>query len=596
MRGTLGLARKVLGRLAPYGGLFAAAVAQVLAIGFLELAKPWPLKVIVDNVLGGRPLDWPWAGALGARGLLAAACVALVGVYALLGALGVSSNYATISVGQRMVNDFRSELYAHLQRLSLAFHSRREVGDLLYRLTADTFAIQTLTMNGFFPVITSVVLLVGMLGVMLRLDWVLTLIALAVVPLLFGAIVMLSRRITVLATDARIKESAVWAIAQRTIGAIRVIQAFTTEEEEHRRFVATSGASLAANLRLYTSQTVYTAFVNVVVAAGTAAVLWFGVTHVLAGKLTVGEVLVFTSYLASLYAPINSLMQTYGLVQGARVGAERVFEILETAPDLRDGTRPLAREEVRGAVTFEAVRFGYDPAQRVLEGVDFHVRAGEVVAIVGATGAGKTTLVSLVPRFYDPTAGRVLFDGIDVRDFQLKALRQQVAMVLQPPLVFPTTVRDNIAYGRPDATASAIEGAAHVAQLDDFLERLPEGLDTVVGEAGATLSAGEQLRITIARAVLRDAPILILDEPTSALDATTEARVMQGLEALMAGRTTFVIAHRLSTVRRADVILVLDAGRIVEQGTFTELVARGGHFARLHRTQFGGEAERAASS
>ncbi len=596
MGGTVRLARKILGRLVPYRWLFASALLQVLGIGLLELAKPWPLKIVVDDVLGGRSLGWAGVGTLGRPALLAVACLALVAIYGLLGVLSVTSNYATIKVGQQMVNDFRSELYAHLQRLSLAFHSRRQVGDLLYRLTSDTFAIQTLTMNGFFPVITSVVLLVGMLGVMLRLDWVLTLIALAVVPLLFGAIVMLSRRITVLATDARIKESAVWAIAQRTIGAIRVIQAFTTEEEEHRRFVATSGASLAANLRLYTSQTVYTAFVNVVVAAGTAAVLWFGVTHVLAGKLTVGEVLVFTSYLASLYAPINSLMQTYGLVQGARVGAERVFEILETAPDLRDGTRPLAREEVRGAVTFEAVRFGYDPAQRVLEGVDFHVRAGEVVAIVGATGAGKTTLVSLVPRFYDPTAGRVLFDGIDVRDFQLKALRQQVAMVLQPPLVFPTTVRDNIAYGRPDATASAIEGAAHVAQLDDFLERLPEGLDTVVGEAGATLSAGEQLRITIARAVLRDAPILILDEPTSALDATTEARVMQGLEALMAGRTTFVIAHRLSTVRRADVILVLDAGRIVEQGTFTELVARGGHFARLHRTQFGGEAERAASS
>jgi len=588
MGGTVRLARKILGRLVPYRWLFASALLQVLGIGLLELAKPWPLKIVVDDVLGGRSLGWAGVGTLGRPALLAVACLALVAIYGLLGVLSVTSNYATIKVGQQMVNDFRSELYAHLQRLSLAFHSRRQVGDLLYRLTSDTFAIQTLTMNGFFPVITSVVLLVGMLGVMLRLDWVLTLIALAVVPLLFGAIVLLSRRITVLATDARIKESAVWAIAQRTIGAIRVIQAFTTEEEEHRRFVATSGASLAANLRLYTSQTVYTAFVNVVVAAGTAAVLWFGVTHVLAGKLTVGEVLVFTSYLASLYAPINSLMQTYGLVQGARVGAERVFEILETAPDLRDGTRPLAREEVRGAVTFEAVRFGYDPAQRVLEGVDFHVRAGEVVAIVGATGAGKTTLVSLVPRFYDPTAGRVLFDGIDVRDFQLKALRQQVAMVLQPPLVFPTTVRDNIAYGRPDATASAIEG--------DFLERLPEGLDTVVGEAGATLSAGEQLRITIARAVLRDAPILILDEPTSALDATTEARVMQGLEALMAGRTTFVIAHRLSTVRRADVILVLDAGRIVEQGTFTELVARGGHFARLHRTQFGGEAERAASS
>jgi len=389
MGGTVRLARKILGRLVPYRWLFASALLQVLGIGLLELAKPWPLKIVVDDVLGGRSLGWAGVGTLGRPALLAVACLALVAIYGLLGVLSVTSNYATIKVGQQMVNDFRSELYAHLQRLSLAFHSRRQVGDLLYRLTSDTFAIQTLTMNGFFPVITSVVLLVGMLGVMLRLDWVLTLIALAVVPLLFGAIVMLSRRITVLATDARIKESAVWAIAQRTIGAIRVIQAFTTEEEEHRRFVATSGASLAANLRLYTSQTVYTAFVNVVVAAGTAAVLWFGVTHVLAGKLTVGEVLVFTSYLASLYAPINSLMQTYGLVQGARVGAERVFEILETAPDLRDGTRPLAREEVRGAVTFEAVRFGYDPAQRVLEGVDFHVRAGEVVAIVGATAPAR---------------------------------------------------------------------------------------------------------------------------------------------------------------------------------------------------------------
>src|SRR5881628_1460066 len=558
MRGTLGLARKVLGRLAPYGGLFVAAIAQVLAIGFLELAKPWPLKVIVDNVLGGRPLTWPWVSALGARGLLAAACGALVAVYALLGALGVSSNYATISVGQRMVNDFRAELYAHLQRLSLAFHSRRQVGDLLYRLTADTFAIQTLTMNGFFPVVTSVVLLVGMLAVMLRLDWMLTLIALAIVPLLFLAIAGLSRRMTALATDARTKESALWTIAQRTMGAIRVIQAFTTEEDEHRRFVSSSSASLAANLRLYTFQTVYTGFLNVLVAAGTAAVLWFGVTHVLAGKLTVGEVLVFTSYLASLYAPINSLMQTYGLVQGARVGAERVFEILETAPDLHDGTRPLARDEVRGAITFEAVRFGYNPAQVVLKGVDFHVRAGELIAVVGATGAGKTTLVSLVPRFYDPTAGRVLLDGIDAREFQLKALRQQVAMVLQPALVFPTTVRENIAYGRPDAAPEQIRAAAHLAQLDDFLARLPEGLETVVGEAGATLSAGEQLRITIARAILRDAPLVILDEPTAALDAATEALVMQGLERLLAGRTTFVIAHRLSTVRRADMILVLD--------------------------------------
>ncbi|HZP42924.1 MAG TPA: ABC transporter ATP-binding protein, partial [Candidatus Binatia bacterium] len=493
---TVRLLRKILGRLLPYSGLFVWAIVQVLAIGALELAKPWPLKIVVDNVLAGHPLDWPLVRGLGARPLLVVACLGLVAVYALLGLLNVTSNYATISVGQRMVNDFRSELYAHLQRLSLAFHSRRQVGDLLYRLTSDTFAIQTLTMNGFFPLVSSVVMLVGMMVVMLRLDWMLTGVALAVVPLLFLSIAGMTRRMTALATVARVKESALWAVAQRTMGAIRVIQAFTTEEEEHRRFIGSSRESLDANLRLYTFQTVYASGVNVLIAVGTAVVLWVGATHVLRGTLTVGEVLIFTTYLASLYAPINNLMQTYGLVQSARVGADRVFEILETAPDLRDGMRPLARGDVHGAVTFEDVRFGYDADRLVLRGIDFHARAGEMVAIVGATGAGKTTLVSLIPRFYDPSGGRVLLDGIDVREFRLKAVRQQVAIVLQPPLVFPTTVRENVAYGRPDATLAQIREAAHLAQLDDFLERLPLGLDTVVGEGGATLSAGEQLRIT----------------------------------------------------------------------------------------------------
>jgi ATP-binding cassette subfamily B protein/subfamily B ATP-binding cassette protein MsbA len=594
--GTLRVIGKVLGRLRPYRLAFAGAVLQVLLSGLLELAKPWPLKVVVDNVLGGHPLDMPWVGSLPPRELLLAACVALILVYALLGAFSVSSNYASISVGQRMVNDFRSELYAHLSRLSLAFHSRREVGDLLYRLTSDTFAIQTLTMNGFFPILTSLVLLVGMVVVMVRLDPLLTAASLAVVPFLFLSISRLSIRIITLSTDARVKESAFWSVAQRTMGAIRVIQAFTTEEEEHGRFVERSSESLAANLRLYTFQSIYSAFVNVLIAVGTALVMWIGATHVLDGTLTIGAVLVFTTYLASLYAPINSLTQTWSLVQGAKVGAERVFEILETQPDLQDGIRPLARGEVHGAVTFEDVKFGYDESRLVLTGVTFHARAGDVIALVGATGAGKTTLVSLIPRFYDPTDGRVLLDGIDVREFQLRGLRQQVAMVLQQPLVFPTTLRENVAYGRPDATPEQIAEAARLAQLDDFLARLPEGLDTVVGESGATLSGGEQLRITIARAILRDAPLLILDEPTAALDADTEARVMLGLERLMEGRTTFVIAHRLSTVRRADVILVLENGRVVEQGDFRTLVARGGLFARLHRTQFGGEDERAASS
>ncbi len=596
MGGTLRVVAKVLRRLRPYRGLFALAVLQVLLVGVLELAKPWPLKVIVDNVLGGTPFTAFGLEGLPPRALLGVACGALIVVYLLLGALTVTSNYATIGVGQRMVNDFRGELYAHLQRLSLAFHSRRQVGDLLYRLTADTFAIQTLTMNGFFPILTSLVLLGGMVVVMVRLDPFLTLVALVVVPLLFVTIARLSHRITTLSTDARVKESALWAVAQRTMGAIRVIQAFTTEEEEQSKFVGTSRASLDANLRLYTFQTVYAAFVNVLIAGGTAAVLWVGATRVLDHRLTIGDVLVFTSYLASLYAPINSLTQTWSLIQGAKVGAERVFEILETVPDLPDGTRELTRAAVRGDVTFEDVHFAYDEQRQVLRGVTFAAKSGQLIAIVGATGAGKTTMVSLVPRFYDPSSGRVLLDGVDVRELRLKALRQQVSMVLQPALVFPTTVRENIAYGRSSATPAQVAEAATMAQLDDFLARLPDGLDTVVGEAGATLSAGEQLRITIARAILRDAPLLILDEPTSALDAATEARVMAALERLMAGRTTFVIAHRLSTVRRADVILVLDGGRIVEQGSFSELVARGGHFARLHETQFGGEEARVATS
>jgi ATP-binding cassette subfamily B protein len=595
--GTLRIVAKVLARLRPYRWAFTGAILQVLLIGLLELAKPWPLKIVVDNVLGGHPVAIRDLATLPPNELLLVACGLLIGVYSLLGALAVTSNYATINVGQRMVNDFRSELYAHLARLSLAFHSRRQVGDLLYRLTSDTFAIQTLTMNGFFPILTSLVLLVGMIVVMVRMDPLLTLVSLAIVPLLFLSIARLSVRITTLSTDARVKESAFWSVAQRTMGAIRVIQAFTTEDEEHRRFVERSTESLAANLRLYTFQSVYSAFVNVLIACGTAVVLWLGARHVLDGTLTVGQVLVFTSYLASLYAPINSLTQTWGLIQGAKVGAERVFEILETRPDLPGGPRALARGEVHGAVTFEDVRFGYDESREVLSGVTFHARAGELIAVVGATGAGKTTLVSLIPRFYDPTAGRVLLDGIDVREFQLRALRQQVAMVLQQPIVFPTTVGENIAYGRPDASAAQIAAAARLAQLDDFLARLPEGLKTPIGESGATLSGGEQLRITIARAILRDAPLLILDEPTAALDADTEARVLAGLEQLMEGRTSFVIAHRLSTVRRADVILVLDQGRILEQGSFNELVARGGHFARLHRTQFGlGEGERAATS
>ena len=578
--------RRIFSYLRPYRYPFLGALGQVFLISSFELAKPWPLKIVIDNVLGGKPLALKFASSWPSELLLVVACAALVSVYILLGGLTVLNNFATIRIGQRMVNDLRSDLYMHLQRLSLAFHSRHQVGDLLYRVTADTYAIQTLTMNGLFPIVSALILLVGMFFIMVRLDWQLTLMALSVCPVLFLSISLMGSRISSAATHARERESAVYSLVQRAMSSIRVIQAFTKEEEEHRSFMAASHQSLAASLRLYTLQTLYSGVINIVIAVGTAVVVWVGARHVLSGVLTIGEIVVFTSYLASLYGPINSISQTWGLIQGARVGVRRVFEILEKEKGLEDGTRTFAAAGAQGEVSFEDVSFHYLPEQPVLKQVRLHVRKGQTIAIVGPTGAGKSTLLSLLPRFYDPQAGRVKIDGLDVREFTLKGLRRQISMVLQPPLVFPITFAENIAYGRPEAGRDEIVEAARLARIHDHIERLPQGYGTLVGEMGATLSEGERQRLTIARAILRNAPILILDEPTSSVDAETEALIMEGLKSLTAGRTTFIIAHRLSTVRQADRIVVLREGRVVEEGTFTELMGKEGPFALLYRTQF----------
>jgi ATP-binding cassette, subfamily B, bacterial len=559
------------------------AFTQVLLISACELFKPWPLKVVIDVVLGGQPLPWALASGWSPSSVLLTACVALVLVYAVIGALAVLNNYTTIGVGQRMVNDLRSDLYTHLHRLSLAFHGRARVGDLLYRVTADTLALQTLTMNCLFPALTALTLLAGMCVIMVHLDPALTLLALAVCPLLFLAIARLNVCIARAAGHAREQDSEVYTVVQRAMSAMRVIQAFTREEDEHRRFMTASRQSLAAGRRLYTLQTLYSSVVNVVIALGTAAVVWVGARHVLDGSLSVGSLVVFVSYLASLYGPINSMFQTWGLAQSSTVGVRRVFDLLDQEQDLADGARDFGAQGARGAVAWEAVSFEYTRGRPVLSGVSLHVAPGQKVAIVGATGVGKSTLLSLLPRFYDATTGRVLVDGVDVRDYRLASLRRQIAMVLQPPLVLPTTLRDNIAFGRPTAGADDVVAAARLASMHDAIVALPEGYDTVVGEGGVTLSEGEKQRLTIARAIVRDAPILILDEPTSSLDAETEALIMQGLERLVAGRTTFIIAHRLSTVRKADLIVVLRDGRIVEHGSFEALVERRGVFAALYR-------------
>jgi ATP-binding cassette subfamily B protein len=583
--------KKLLPYLKPYRWLVVWALLQVFLIAGFELLKPWPLQVVIDNVLGGKPFPIAALSSSPPTLILLGACLAIVVVHFGAGALTLLHNYTTIRVGQNMVNDLRGALYAHLQRLSLAFHGRQRVGDLLYRVTADSFAVQTMIMNGALPILSAAVLLGGMLVVLFPLDSNLTLLALTVIPILFALISGFNRKIVDVATEVRNTESRVYSLVQWAMSSIKVIQAFTKEEEEHRRFMGASRESLRATLRLYNWQTLYSGAVNVVIAGGTALVVYAGARAVISGTLSVGQLIVFISYLAQLYAPINQITQSWGLIAGARVGARRVFEVLDTEADLKDGRLSFPAEGARGEVAWRGVSFRYRPDTPVLAGIDFKVAAGAKIAVIGPTGAGKSTLLGLLPRFFDPSAGVVEIDGVDLREYQLKSLRDQIAMVLQPPLIFPLSVRDNIAYGRPGAADAEIEEAARLARIDALIASLPEGYDTVIGESGISLSEGEKQRITIARALLRGAPILILDEPTSALDVSTEALVMAGIERLMEGRTTFIIAHRLSTVRRCDWIIVLRDGGIVEQGALPELLRRGGVFAEYYRTQFAPEAE-----
>ena len=580
-----GFAWKFLPYVRPYRWRFAWALIQVFLIAGFDLLKPWPLQLVIDYVLGGKPVTLPWISALATGALLIVACLALVVVNIGSGLLALLHNYTSIGVGQRMVNDLRGALYSHLQRLSLAFHGRQRVGDLMYRITADSFAVQTMIMNGLLPIVSAVVLLAGMLVVLIPLDPLLTVLSLTVVPALFAVIAVFNRKITTIATEVRERESMVYTLVQWAMSSVKVVQAFTKEEEEYGRFIGASRASLQATLRLYSWQTLYSGTVNTLIAIGTALVVYAGARSVLSGQLSLGQLIVFISYLALLYVPVNQITQSWGLIAGARIGSTRCFEILDTEPDLKDGSRVFPEEGARGAVEWRGVSFRYRAEMPVLHEVNLTVAPGTKVAVVGATGAGKSTLLSLVPRFFDPSAGSVLVDGIDVREYQLKSLRQQIGMVLQPPLVFPISVRDNIAYGRPEASDAEIEQAARLARIHDLIASLPQGYATILGE-NATLSEGEKQRLTIARAILRNAPILVLDEPTSALDVKTESLVMEGIARLTEGRTTFIIAHRLSTVRSADLILVLRDGAIVEQGGFAELLRRGGVFAELYNTQF----------
>jgi len=562
-----------------------AAGFGLSALGIaLDLAKPLPLAIVLDSILGGTAppaILGAWFTALGPMVQLGLAAAAIVLIAGCRGITTMAANHLTIDVGQRMVNDLRIDLWTHLQKLSLRFHNQQQTGDLLFRVMADTFSIQGIFVNGAMPLISASLMLAGMFGVMLRYDRVLACVALVVCPPLYLAIRWLTGRIHGHASAAKQAESELYSRAETDIGAVKLVQAYGHEDRVVENFRNESERSLALSLRLYRTQTLFVLVVECLLAAGTAAIVWLGALRVMAGTLTIGQLTVFLSYLRDLYQPVHSVSQNLAEINSARVGLDRVFSVLDTEPDIRDAPDAVTLPPVTGEIRFESVTFAYDDGRPLLRDIDLRIAAGEHVALVGRTGAGKTTLAGLILRFFDPQVGRVTIDGYDLRGVTLASLRRQVTLMLQEPIIFRATVLENITWGSLHPDLAKVREAARGSESEPFIHALPQGYDTLLGEDGSTLSGGQRQRLVLARALLRDAPIVILDEPTSALDVATEAQVWHHLSERFRGHTAIVIAHRLSTARRADRIVVIEDGAIIEQGSHDELMARRDAYYRL---------------
>ena len=544
----------------------------------LNLLKPWPFKIIVDDILPRNP----HAHFGTSPDLIPLLCLALVGIQLLWGLTNLASNYIFVNVGLQALLKLRTDLYAYLQSLSLKYHDARRSSDSSFRVAYDSQSIQTIYNKGFTNIFGSIITLIGIFLVMIRIDWQLTLLSLAVVPAIVVAIYFFAHRVRRDSTSIQEQESALLAQAQEGLSAVRMVHAFGREEWEVRQFHLQAQQSLHANLRLTLTNVNSALVISTLMAMGTAAMYYLGTLHVLAGTLTLGSLIMFSAYLFMLYQPLESLTYTAWAMEGATAGARRCFEVLDREDDVVDAPDAQEITETAGAIGFQNVNFGYATGQPVLHDIDLSIAPNQIVALVGGTGAGKSTLLSLVPRFYDPDRGCVTLDGHDLRQITKKSLRDKIAIVLQDTLLFSTTIRENIAYGRPDASDAEIREAARRAQADEFITRMPAGYDSPVGERGGHLSVGQRQRIGIARAFLKNAPILLLDEPTSALDPTTEAAIMETIKDLMHGRTTLIVTHRLATIHGVDRIVVLENGRIVEQGTGADLLTKRGVYATLY--------------
>ena len=577
----------------PYRGTLFVILIAMLVQTAMSVAGPWPLKIILDNVVGTHKLS-PWLDDLlrpilsgGSKMQIAAAAAIAAVLIAVLGAVAsYVANYYTTSVGQWVANDLRVRTYHHLQQLSLSYYDSHQTGTLLSTITSDVQTIQSFASSSTLGILVDILTIIAMLFIMFWLNWDFTLIAVAVTPFMLLLVSRFKKVVKKATHEVRKEQSKIVSVVEAGLQSMRVVKAFGRQDLAEEELAEVSEATVAASLKARKVKALLSPIVAITVALCTAVVLWRGSALILAGAMTAGALTVFLSYLNKFFKPVQDLATMTNTVAQAAVGVDRIRGILDADDIIPE--HPDAREAgtIAGDIEFEHVAFAYTADAPVLKDVNFKIKAGQLVGVVGPTGGGKSTIVSLIPRFYDPASGVVKIDGVDVREYKFHSMRDQIGYVLQETVLFEGTVRDNIAYGRKGVTDEQIREAAKLANADEFIARMPHGYDTMVGERGETLSGGQRQRIGIARAVIRNNPILILDEPTAALDTESERLVIDALEKLMKGRTVITIAHRLSTIRDANKIIVLKDGVVAEEGTHDELIARGGVYAELYRIQF----------